>query len=234
MPDAAALLVVDRDPRLVMLLGDKLRRDGYVVSRATTGKEALHALDEGWPDLVILELELPDMSGHALADRIKERADIPILVLSAVTSVESKVESLRHHAEDYVTKPFHYPELHARIERILSRTRERMPSRELVLGPDLSIRLSRRQAVVRGEVVQLSLIESRLLAVLSARLNTSVSTDELRRRVWGAADDADPASVWVSVRRLRQKLEPDADKPRYLITSGRAGYMLRVDGPAEA
>ena len=229
MSDAPKLLLVDRDPRLVMLLGDKLRRDGYEVARATTGKEALASLDEGWPDLVILELELPDMSGHDVADRIKERGDIPILVLSAVTEVESKVESLRRHAEDYVTKPFHYPELHARIQRILGRTHDRIPSRELVLGPDLSIQLSRRQAIVCGTAVSLSPTESRLLSVLSARLGSSVTTDELLSRVWGSADDADPAYVWVSIRRLRQKLEPQAGKPRYLVTSGRGGYLLRAD-----
>jgi len=229
MSDAAKLLLVDRDPRLLMLLGDKLRRDGYEVTIATSGKEALATLDEGWPDLVILELELPDLHGHDLADRIKERGDIPILVLSAVTEVESKVESLRRHAEDYVTKPFHYPELNARIERILSRTHDRIPSRELVLGPDLTIQLSRRQAIVCGTTVSLSPTESRLLSVLSARLGTSVTTEQLRSSVWGSAD-ADPASVWVSIRRLRQKLEPGAEKPRYLVTSGRGGYRSGCDG----
>jgi len=233
MSGAAKLLLVDRDPRLVMLLGDKLRRDGYEVARATSGREALATLDEGWPDLVILELELPDMSGHDLADRIKQRGDIPILVLSAVTEVESKVESLRRHAEDYVTKPFHYPELNARIERILSRTHDRIPSKELVLGPDLSIQLSRRQAIVGGAVVSLSPTESRLLSVLSARLGTTVTTDQLLARVWGSAEDAEPAYVWVSIRRLRQKLEPATGKPRYLVTSGRGGYMLRSDTPGD-
>jgi DNA-binding response OmpR family regulator len=229
--EPAKLLLIDRDPRLVMLLGDKLRRDGYDVTRATSGKEALAMLDEGWPDLVILELQLPDIDGHELADRIKDRGDIPILVLSAVTEVVSKVESLRRHAEDYVTKPFHYPELHARIERILSRTVDRIPSRELVLGPDLSIRLSRRQAIVDGAVVSLSPTESRLLSVLSARLGTTVTTDQLLVRVWGSIEDADPAYVWVSIRRLRQKLEPKAVKPRYLVTSGRGGYMLQAAPP---
>jgi len=233
MSDAAKLLLVDRDPRLLMLLGDKLRRDGYEVTIATSGKEALATLDEGWPDLVILELELPDLHGHDLADRIKERGDIPILVLSAVTEVESKVESLRRHAEDYVTKPFHYPELNARIERILSRTHDRIPSRELVLGPDLTIQLSRRQAIVCGTTVSLSPTESRLLSVLSARLGTSVTTEQLRSSVWGSAD-ADPASVWVSIRRLRQKLEPGAEKPRYLVTSGRGGYMLQAAPATDA
>ena len=233
MSDAAKLLLVDRDPRLLMLLGDKLRRDGYEVTIATSGKEALATLDEGWPDLVILELELPDLHGHDLADRIKERGDIPILVLSAVTEVESKVESLRRHAEDYVTKPFHYPELNARIERILSRTHDRIPSRELVLGPDLTIQLSRRQAIVCGTTVSLSPTESRLLSVLSARLGTSVTTEQLRSSVWGSAD-ADPASVWVSIRRLRQKLEPGAEKPRYLVTSGRGGYILRAAPATDA
>jgi two-component system KDP operon response regulator KdpE len=224
---APHLLLVDDDPRLLMLLGDKLRRDGLIVECARTGRAALQSFEERWPDIVILDTFLSDMSGHDLAERIKARGDVPILILSAETAAEQKVESLRRHAEDYVTKPFHYPELYARVQRILHRVPDRIPSQELVLGPELTIQLSRRRALIGEREVRLSPIESRVLAVLAARVGSPVATQQLLARVWRLATDADPASVWVTIRRLRQKLETDPDHPRYLVTAEAGGYALQ-------
>ena len=167
------------------------------------------------------------MSGHELAERIKTRGDVPILILSAENEAEQKVESLRRHAEDYVTKPFHYPELFARVQRILHRIQDRIPSQELVLGPELTIQLSRRRALIGEREVRLSPTESRLLAVLASRVGSPVGTQQLLTRVWRLTTDADPASVWVTIRRLRQKLEADPDHPRYLVTAEEGGYALR-------
>jgi two-component system, OmpR family, KDP operon response regulator KdpE len=224
--DAPHLLLVDDDPRLLMLLGDKLRRDGLIVECARTGRAALQSFEERWPDIVILDTVLSDMSGHDLAERIKARGDVPILVLSAETEVEQKAESLLGHAEDYVTKPFHYPELFARVQRILHRVQDRIPSQELVLGPELTIQLSRGRALIGEREVRLSPTESRVLAVLASRVGSPVTTQELLARVWRLAADADPASVWVTIRRLRQKLETDPDHPRYLVTADAGGYSL--------
>jgi two-component system KDP operon response regulator KdpE len=232
--DAPNLLLVDDDPRLLMLLGDKLRRDGLVVECARTGRAALQSFEDRWPDIVILDTVLSDMSGHDLAERIKARADVPILILSADTEADQKVESLRRHAEDYVTKPFHYPELYARIQRILHRIHDRIPSQELVLGPELTIQLSRRRALIGDREVHLSPTESRLLAVLAARVGSPVATQQLLDRVWRFGVDVDPASVWVTIRRLRKKLETDPDHPRYLVTMDTAGYALRRLEPATA
>lgn len=217
---------MDDDAQLLAYLDDRLRRDGFDVTLAASGAEALERLDAQWPDLVILDLMMPRMGGEEVAARVKKRADIPIIVLSAITGSESKVDLLTRHAEDYVTKPFHYAELVARIQRVLRRLDERIPSQELTLGPDLTLILRRREAVVGGQTVSLSPTETRLLASLAANMDRAVSTDQLLTKVWGDADGADPAYVWVTVRRIRRKIEQDPDAPRYLVTERSGGYRL--------
>ena len=230
MTDRYRLLLVDDDVQLLVYLGDRLRRDGYDVSVARSGAEALERLDQSWPDLVILDLMMPRMSGDDLAARIKKRADIPIIVLSAINASESKVDLISRYAEDYLTKPFHYAELAARIQRVLRRLDERIPSQELVLGPDLTLVLRKREAVVCGDTVTLSPTETRFMATLAANMGRPVSTEQLLARVWSDADGADPAYVWVTVRRLRRKIERDPDAPQHLVTERSGGYRLVAAG----
>ncbi len=225
--DPARILVVDDDPHLLMLVGDGLRRRGYAVSTAASGRDALRTFDREWCDLVVLDLMMPRMDGEEVAEAIKARANIPIVVLSAISAAESKIDLIQRFADDYVTKPFVFDELAARIERVLRRPDARLPGRELVLGPHLTLVLRRRRAVVAGSWVGLSPIETRLLGVLAAEPGTPVSTDELLARVWSHAEGADPAYVWVTIRRLRQKIEVDPDRPRYLLTDrDGGGYLL--------
>jgi len=221
----ARLLLVDDDQTHLDALAERLTGDGFEVARAASGSEALERLDEAWPDLVILDLMMPEMDGQTLAARIKTRADIPILVLSAVAAADSKADLIAHFAEDYVTKPYDYAELIARIRRVLRRLQDQIPVEELALG-DLILVPRRREAIVRGRHVSLSPTESRFLATLAASLPKSVSTDQLLHKVWADSDAADPAYVWVTVRRLRQKLELDADDPHHLLTDPAGGYRL--------
>lgn len=224
--DARHVLLIDDDPNLVMFLGDRFRRDGYRVSTALTGTEALASFATDWPDLVVLDLMLPGMDGEEVARLIKERADIPVIVLSAISASESKVEFISRYAEDYVTKPFHYPELRARMQRVLGRMQGRVPVPELVLGPHLALYLPRRLARVDDDVRSLSPIEARLLAVLAGRMGELVSTDELLADVWSRSDAPEPVYVWVTVRRLRRKIEIEPDHPRHLISGVGGGYKL--------
>lgn len=226
MVDRHRLLLVDADVRLLADLGDRLRRDGFEVATARSGRAALAALDAVWPDLVILDPMTRGMSGEHLAARIKRRADIPIIVLSAISDAQTKVNLISRFAEDYVTKPFDGDELVARIRRVLTRLNERIPHQELDLGPDLTLILRRREAIVDGTTVGLSPNEARFLAALAANVGEAVSTERLLTRVWGDADGADPAYVWVIVRRLRRKIERDPARPRYLVTEKRGGYRL--------
>ena len=208
------------------MLADRLRRHGFTVAVARSGAEALRRLDVEWPELVLLDLMMPGIGGEELAARIKQRADIPIIVVSAISTSESKVDLLQRYAEDYVTKPFEFDELAARIERVLQRVGDRIPSQALALGPDLTIVLGRRTAILDGRSVALSPTETRLLATLAANLDRPVSTEAILSRVWSGADDADPAYVWVTVRRLRRKIERDPDNPRHLLTEKAGGYRL--------
>ncbi len=220
------ILVVDDDTRLLVLLADELRADGYTVVTARDGPEALRRLDAGWPDLVIIDLMMPGMDGLTLAREIKMRADLPIVVLSAIDAGDSKATLLTEVAEDYVTKPYHYPELRARVERILRRLGDRVPRRSLVLGPDLVLDLHQRSAIVAGERVSLTPTENRLLYALAANIGQVVATETLLDRGWAATDDADKTYVWVTMRRLRQKIEVDPNKPVHLLTVRGIGYRL--------
>ena len=220
------ILVVDDDATLLVVLSEQLRDDGYEVATARDGLEALRRLEGGWPDLILLDLTMPRIDGLALARQIKAQVDLPIIVLSAIDTADSKARLLDEVAEDYVSKPYHYPELRARIQRVLLRLGDRIPRRSLVLGPNLTLDLHRRSATVAGKEVRLTPTEARLLASLAANLGETVGTDTLLARGWADTDEADASYLWVSLRRLRQKIEVDPDQPVHLITVRGVGYRL--------
>ncbi len=223
---APRILLVDDDRGVLVPLAEQLRQDGFDVTTARDGEEALRRLDSAWPDLLIIDLLMPRMDGLTLAREIKARADLPIIVLSAIDAGDNKADLLDEFAEDYVTKPYHYSELRARIQRVLRRVGERVPRKGLVLGPDLVLELHRRQAIVGGETVALTPTESRLLYALAANLGKTLTTETLLARGWADTDEAEPSYVWVTMRRLRQKLEADPNRPRHLLTVRGVGYRL--------
>ena len=220
------ILLVDDDTSLLVVLAEQLRDDGYEVATARDGQEALRRLEAGWPDLILLDLMMPRVDGRALARQIKAEADLPIIVLSAIDTADSKARLLDEVAEDYVTKPYHYPELRARIQRVLRRLGDRIPRQSLVLGPNLTLDLHHRSATVAGTEVQLTPTESRLLHALAANLGETVATETLISRGWADTEEAEPSYVWVSMRRLRQKIEVDPDRPVHLLTVRGIGYRL--------
>jgi DNA-binding response OmpR family regulator len=226
LPVAPRILVVDDDPNLLVVLADQLRADGFEVSTARYGTEALRRLEHAWPDLLIIDMMMPRMDGLTLAREVKDRADLPIIVLTAIDTGDNKADLLEEVAEDYVTKPYHYPELRARINRVLKRLGDKVPRQSLVLGPKLTLELHRREAVVAGRPVALTPTESRLLYALAANLGNTVTTETLLARGWAETEDADPSYVWVTMRRLRQKVEPDPNRPTHLLTVRGVGYRL--------
>jgi DNA-binding response OmpR family regulator len=220
------ILIVDDDPNLLVVLADRLRSDGYDVSTARDGQQALRLMQASWPDLLIIDMMMPNMDGLSLARQIKARADLPIIVLSAIDAADSKADLLDEFAEDYVTKPYHYAELRARISRVMRRLGDKVPRQGLVLGPDLTLELHRRQAIVADRTVRLTPTESRLLYALAANLGRTVASETLLSRGWAETEDADPSYVWVTMRRLRQKIELDPNNPRHLLTIRGTGYRL--------
>ena len=226
LPVAPRILVVDDDPNLLVVLADQLRADGFEVSTARDGVEALRQLEHAWPDLLVIDMMMPRMDGLTLAREVKDRADLPIIVLTAIDAGDNKADLLEEVAEDYVTKPYHYPELRARINRVLKRLGDKVPRQSLVLGPKLVLELRRREAIVAGHPVALTPTESRLLYALAANLGNTVTTETLLARGWAETEDADPSYVWVTMRRLRQKVEPEPNRPIHLLTVRGVGYRL--------
>lgn len=224
-PVRPAVLLVDDDRTLLSVLSRRVARAGYEVRTASSGPEALKLLEGGWPALLVIDLMMPQMDGFELARRVKRLADLPIIVLSAVDAAEAKVAALETYAEDYVTKPFDPDELVARIQRVLRRAAIGSP--QLILdGGDIEVDLASRRLTTPAGSHQLTPTEVRLLAVLGTALDHVVRTDEILDRVWTDADGADPSYLWVTIRRLRRKLEADPDRPRYLLTERGVGYRL--------
>ena len=226
-----AILLVDDDPTLRSVLARRLGRDGFEVRPVSSGVEALRALERAWPALLVIDLMMPGMDGFELCRRVKQIADLPIIVLSAVDASEAKVRALEYYAEDYVTKPFDPDELSARIHRVLRRTESGRGGLTLD-GGSLEIDLVQRRARVDQRTESLSPTEVRFLQVLIASLDRTVPTDTLLSRVWSDSELPDPSYVWVTVRRLRNKIERDPNKPRVLLTDRGVGYRLSTVGAA--
>ena len=220
-----ALLLVDDDPTLLSVLARRMAREGYEVLTASSGAQALQQLEQRWPSLLIIDLMMPGMDGFELCARVKRIADLPIIVLSAVDASEAKVRALEEYAEDYITKPFDPDELVARVQRVLRRSATGH-SQVVLDGGDLQIDLSGRRVTRPAGTFPLTPTEVRLLHVMIAQMDRTVPTETILNRVWSESDGADPSYVWVTVRRLRRKLEVDADRPRFLVTERGVGYRL--------
>jgi two-component system alkaline phosphatase synthesis response regulator PhoP len=221
------ILVVDDEPRYLEILRFNLEAAAYRVDSAATGEEALLALEGDEPELIVLDLMLPDLDGFDLCGLIRERSTCPIIMLTAKGAEEDKVRGLRLGADDYVTKPFSVQELLARIEAVLRRARapeadESEPP--IVSVGDLRIDRNRKQVTLAGREVRLSPTEYRLLLCLAASAGIVLGRDELLTRVWGKAYEGEDEILRVTLWRLRQKLGDDA--PRYIVTRPGLGYML--------
>jgi two-component system response regulator RegX3 len=224
-----SILVVDDEPAYVDALSAGLRREGFVVESAMGGRDALEAFDAMQPDLVLLDVMLPQMSGIDVCREIRTRSTVPIIMVSAKTDEVDAVVGLEVGADDYVTKPYRMRELVSRIRALLRRAQLAEPttisSSGIVLG-DLVIDPERHQVRLRGALVPLPLKEFMLLAVLAQNLDRVVSRDRLIREVWGWDYVGSTKTLDVHVMRLRAKIEDDPAEPRRLITARGLGYRL--------
>lgn len=228
-----AVLIVDDEPRLRALLRTALSAAGYRVVEAETVRRAVIEAANHKPDLVVLDLGLPDGDGHDVVKAIRTWSPMPILVLSARIDDAQKIRALDAGADDYVTKPFSTPELLARLRVMLRRAASPNDvSKPLQLG-DVSIDLVKRSAARGGAAIHFTPIEYRLLALLAKHHGAVVTQRQLLREVWGPEHIDDPHYLRVYMKQLRRKIEPDPALPRYLITDTGVGYRLLGGDPVD-
>jgi two-component system, OmpR family, response regulator ResD len=224
----AKVLIVDDEPNIREIVGLYLRRDGHSVVSATDGEEALEVFRESEPDLVILDLMLPKMSGLEVCRRMRADRKVPMIMLTARGEEEERIVGLSLGADDYVVKPFSPRELAARVAAVLRRVEESSGDvDQKVLSFDgLRIDPNTRETLVRGEPVNLTAREFDLLHHLASSPGRVYTRDQLMELVWGYTFSADTSTVTVHVRRLRAKVEPDPARPRYLQTVWGVGYKF--------
>jgi len=220
------LLLVDDDPDILASLAIHLQADGYRVLRASSGEEALRLMAGQPVALAIVDLMMPGMDGFETSRQIKRRADIPIIVLTAVDSEESKVRAIELYADDYVVKPFSYAELAARIGRVLKRAWPSGPPGALERVDDhLVIDFAAQTVEVDGEPRRLSPIEAKLLQILFTNAGRVLPNELLLDRVWPDAE-GEMSYLWEYIRRLREKLGDDPAAPRYIASERGVGYRF--------
>lgn len=220
------VLIVEDEPDIRGILRTLLKTAGYRVIETETAARAIVEARTHKPDLLLVDLGLPDADGIKVIRAIREWSPVPVVVLSARTMESQKIEALDAGADDYVTKPFSAPELLARVRAALRRNvrgAEQMPS--LQIG-SIAIDLTRRQAVGSEGDVHFTPLEYRVLESLARQSGMIVTQRQLIREAWGPDKLGDTRSLRVCIKNLRQKLEPDPARPQYLLTEAGVGYRL--------
>jgi two-component system KDP operon response regulator KdpE len=221
------VLVIDDEPPIRKLLRVGLSAHGYQIMEASSGKMALELLGEQRPDLIVLDLGLPDMQGHELLRTMRARNDsVPIVVLSSRDDEAGKVQALDSGADDYVTKPFGMDELLARMRAALRHQLQTHGERPIFRVGDLSVDLVRRIVKVGDREVKLSPKEYELLRMLVQHAGKVLTHKFLLSQLWSDLTDAQYLRVYV--RQLRQKIEADPERPHYILTETGIGYRLRA------
>jgi DNA-binding response OmpR family regulator len=230
MPNGSArILLVDDEQSIQTLLSYPLRKDGYHVTSALDGSEALRRFEEGRFDLVILDLMLPRVGGVEVCRQLRSRSQVPIIMLTAKGSETDKVAGLEVGADDYITKPFSMREFRSRVKAALRRSRmvERASEDETIETGELTIDFDRRMVTLGSEEVKVTYVEFEILGALARSPGRVLTRETLLEHVWGDSDYRDPRTVDVHIRHLREKLEKDAKEPEYLFTVRGVGYRFR-------
>ena len=222
------ILVVDDEPRMTRFVRMNLELEGYQISTAANGVEALAKAREELPDLVLLDVMMPEMDGYEVLERLRQVSSVPVIMLTVKAEEEDKVRGLELGADDYVTKPFSPRELASRVRAALRRAEMPSPGKKtaLVVDDDLTVDLQRREVLVRGERVKLRPTEYRLLYHLVNNAGWVMTHETLLSKVWGYEYRDDTQLLRLYITYLRQKIEPAPANPKYIFNERGVGYRF--------
>jgi two-component system KDP operon response regulator KdpE len=228
------VLIADDEPRITKLVSIALGEEGFRVITASGGEDALRKSEEYRPDIVLLDIVMPDLDGIEVMRQLRERRPVPVILLTAKGSTADKAKGLDLGADDYIAKPFHPDELAARVRAVIRRATGASSGTGVVAFDDVEIDLERRMVTREGQLVQLSRTEWLLLQHLAANAGKVVLHTELLTKVWGPEyrDDLQYLRVWIS--RVRRKLGTPAGEPGRIRTFQGIGYLLDVEGAGDA
>ena len=226
---SARILLVDDEQSIQTLLSYPLRKDGYHVTSALDGGEALQRFEEGRFDLVILDLMLPRLDGVEVCRHLRSRSQVPIIMLTAKGSETDKVAGLEVGADDYITKPFSMREFRSRVKAALRRSRMggEPEEDEAIDCGELTIDFDRRMVTLRSEEIKVTYVEFEILGALARSPGRVLTRETLLEHVWGDSEYRDPRTVDVHIRHLREKLEQDPKQPEFLFTVRGVGYRFK-------
>jgi DNA-binding response OmpR family regulator len=222
------VLVVDDEPRFIRLVQANLLTEGFEVLTSVSGETAIQMAADEKPDLILLDVMMPEIDGFEACKRIREFSNVPIIMLTAKGDEEDRVEGLNLGADDYIVKPFSANELLARVHAVLRRARTQVvePGESRLKHDELEIDLARAEVRYDGEQISLSSTEYRLLLEFARHVGKTLTAEQLLSSVWGDEYKDDKEILWVSISRLRQKLEKDPKNPALILTQAGAGYIM--------
>ena len=234
---SSKILVVDDEQSIMNIIAFNLKKEGYEVVCAEDGEMAIKAFEAENPDLILLDIMMPKIDGYGVCKRIRDKSDVPIIMLTARADEVDKVLGLEIGADDYVTKPFSNRELMARVKANLRRNPkviqedDKQDNKQGDKGNinsfgDISIDFDRYEVFKRGELINLTIREFELLKFLALKKNQIFTREALLSQVWGYEYFGDVRAVDVTIRRLREKIEDDASKPKFIITKRGIGYYF--------
>lgn len=224
------ILIVDDEPRYVRLMEANLISDNYQVLKAYNGEQALELVAKQNPDLVLLDIMMPVLDGFTVCERIRKFSTVPIIVVTVKGEEQDRVRGLDMGADDYIVKPFSATELLARVRAVLRRAARptSVPTPSVFHHGAMDIDLAKAEVFLNGKMVYLSATEYRILLQLAQNVGTVIPSEQLLRDVWGVEYQNDKEILWVSISRLRQKLEKDQNSPQHIVTRSGVGYIMPV------
>lgn len=223
------ILIVDDDKDLAFIIGEMLENYGYKVSLAENSAEAFDLLSENKYHLVLLDINLPEITGFEICRELRRVSSVPVIFASARTSETDRIVGFDIGGDDYLPKPYSMKELLSRVNALIRRAYGFSEEEKIIVFGDIKVNITSRTVTKKGSPVSLSLREFDLLAFMCEHKNTAIPKDKLISEVWGAFSLVDASTLTVHIRWLREKLEDDPAKPKFIKTVFKVGYILEVE-----